>query len=65
MAEEKRGFQEKWTNSYFIRFCGTEKVICLTYKQVNLMFNTVISFPVATLNHMLTLPLAYVIVLIS
>ncbi|KAI9545894.1 hypothetical protein NQZ68_032607 [Dissostichus eleginoides] len=37
VSEEKRKFQEKWSNAYFVLPQGSDKVICLICKQVNAM----------------------------
>ncbi|KAI9516303.1 hypothetical protein NQZ68_017506 [Dissostichus eleginoides] len=33
VSEEKRKFQEKWSNAYFVLPQGSDKVICLICKQ--------------------------------
>ena len=37
VGEEKRPFQDKWTNAYFVVPHGSDKVMCLICKQVNAM----------------------------
>ena len=37
IGEEKRRFQARWTNAYFVVPHGSDKVMCLICKQVNTM----------------------------